>query len=83
MEAEKFICKKGSFTTERLENLNTHTKKIHVIHSVSNASDEKPRSTPQNGFHTKGTVDEIIDEMESRDPPVEIRNVISASITKI
>ena len=49
---------------------------------MSNASDEKPRSTPQNGFHTKGTFDEIIDEMESRDPPVEIRNVISASITK-
>ena len=67
MDTEKFICNKCSFTTERLEKLNTHTKKIHVIHNVSKASDVKPRSTPQNGFHTRETFDEIIDEMESRD----------------
>ena len=72
MDAEKFICNKCSFTTERLEKLNTHAKKIHVIHNGGNASDEKPRSTPQNGFHTKETFDEIIDELESRDPPVDI-----------
>ena len=79
MEPEKFICKKCFFTTEKLEKLNTHTKKIHVVHNVS--PDEKPRSTPQTGFHTRETFDEIIDEMESRDPPVDIRIVISAIIT--
>ena len=82
MDTEKFICKKCSFTTEKLEKLNTHTKKIHVIHNVGNAPDEKPRTTPQNGFYTKETFDEIIDELESRDPPVNIRIVISAIITK-
>ena len=82
MDTEKFICKKCSFTTEKLEKLKTHTKKIHIIHNVSKAYDEKPRTTPQNGFYTKETFDEIIDEMESRDPPVDIRIVISAIITK-
>ena len=82
MDAEKFVCKNCSFTTEKLEKLNTHTKKIHVVHNVS--SDEKPRTTPRNGFHihTRETFDEIIDELESRDPPVNIRIVISAIITK-
>ena len=82
MDAENFVCKKCSFTTEKMEKLNTHTKKIHVIHKVSKASDEEPRTTPRNGFHTRETFDEIIDEMESRDPPVDIRIVISAIITK-
>ena len=82
MDAEKFICKKCSFTTEKLEKLNTHTKKIHVVHNVGKASDEKPRSIPHTGFYTKGTFDEIIDELETRDPPVNIRIVISAIITK-
>ena len=82
MDKEKFICNKCSFTTEKLEKLNTHTKKIHVIHNVGNVSDEKQRSTPRNGFHTKETFDEIIDEMETRNPPVNIRIVISAIITK-
>ena len=81
MDTEKFICKKCSFTTEKLEKLNTHTKKIHVDHNVGKESDEKPRSTPQTGFHTRETFDEIIDELESRDPPVNIRIVISAIIT--
>ena len=80
MDAEKFICNKCSFTTERLENLNT--KKIHVIHYVGNASEEKPRAIPKTGFYTKETFDEIIDELESRNPPVNIRIVISAIITK-
>ena len=82
MDAEKFVCKKCSFTTEKLEKLNTHTKKIHVVHNVGKEPDEKPRSTPRNGFHTRETFDEIIDEMESRDPPVDIRIVRSAIITK-
>ena len=80
MDTEKFVCKKCSFTTEKLEKLNTHTKKIHVVHNVS--SEKKPRTTPRNGFHTRETFDEIIDEMESRDPLVNIRIVISAIITK-
>ena len=80
MDTEKFICKKCSFTTEKLEKLNTHTKKIHVVHNVS--TDKKPRSTPQNGFHTRETFDGIIDEMESRDPLGDIQIVISAIITK-
>ena len=82
MDPEKFVCKKCSFTTEKLEKLNTHTKKIHIVHNVSNTPDEKPRTTPRNGFHTRETFDEIIDELESRDPPVDIRLVISAIITK-
>ena len=82
MDTETFVCKKCSFTTEKLEKLNTHTKKIHIVHNVSNTPDEKPRTTPRNGFHTKETFDEIIDELESRDPPVDIRIVISAIITK-
>ena len=82
MDPEKFICNKCSFTTERLEKLNTHTKKIHIIHNVPNEPVEKQRSTSQNGFYTKETFDEIIDELESRDPPVNIRIVISAIITK-
>ena len=82
MDPEKFICKKCSFTTEKLEKLNTHTKKIHIVHNVSNTPVEKPRTTPRNGFHTRETFDEIIDKLESRDPPVDIRIVISARITK-
>ena len=82
MDTEKFICKKCSFTTERMEKLNSHTKKIHIVHNVGKASDEKPRTTPQTGFHTRETFDEIVDELESRDPPVNIRIVISAIITK-
>ena len=82
MDTEKFICKKCSFTTENLEKLNTHAKKIHVVRNVSKESDENPRSTPRNGFHTRETFDEIINELESRDPPVDIRIVISAIITK-
>ena len=82
MDTEKFICNTCSFTTERLEKLNTHAKKIHIIHNVSYTPVKKPRSTSQNGFCTKKTFDEIIDELESRDPPVDIRIVISAIITK-
>ena len=82
MDTKKFICKKCSFTTEELEKLNIHTEKIHIIHNVSEASDKKPRSTPQNGFRTKETFDGIIDELESRDTPVDIRIAISAIITK-
>ena len=80
MDPEKFVCKNCSFTTEKLEKLNSHTKKIHVVHNVS--SKEKQRTTQRNGFHTRETFDEIIDELESRDPPVDIRIVISAIITK-
>ena len=80
MDPEKFVCKKCSFTTEKLEKLNTHTKKIHVVHNVS--PDEKPRTTPRSGFQTRETLEEIIDDLESRDPPVNIRIVISANITK-
>ena len=80
METVKSICKKCSFTTEKLEKLNNHLKKISVVHNVS--TDEEPRSIPWNGFHTRETFDEIIDEMESRDPLVDIRIVISANITK-
>ena len=82
MDKEKFVCKKCYFITERLENLYIHTKKIRVIHYVFNSTVQEPRSTPQNGFHAKETIDEIIDEIESRDPPVNIRIVISAIITK-
>ena len=82
MDAENFICNKCSFTTEKLEKLNTLAKKIHIIHNVDSASEEKPRSTPKSGFYTKDTFDEIIDELESREPPVDIRIVISAIITK-
>ena len=81
MDTEKFVCKKCSFTTEKLEKLNSHTKKIHVVHNVLNTPEEKPRTTPRNGFHTRETFDEIIDELETRDPPVDIRIVISAIIT--
>ena len=83
MDKEMFICKKCSFTTERLEKLNSLTKKIHVIHNVSNSTDEKQRSAPKNGFYTKETFDKILDEMESRDPPVNIRIVITATRTKL
>ena len=83
MDAEKFVCKKCSFTTEKLEKLNTHAKKIHVVHNVGKAPDEKkPTTTSRSGFHTRETFDEIIDELETRDPPVDIRIVISAIITK-
>ena len=82
MDPEKFVCKKCSFTTERLEKLNSHTKKIHIVHNVGKTPDEKPRTTPQSGFYTKETFDEIIDELETSDPPVDIRIVISAIITK-
>ena len=82
MDAKKFVCKKCSFTTKKLKKLNTHAKKIHVVHNVGKAPDEKPRTTPRSEFHTRETFDEIIDELESRDPPVDIRIVISAIITK-
>ena len=61
MDKEKFICKKCSFTTERLEKLNSHTPKIHVIHNVSNATEKKQKSTSQNGLYTKETFNEFID----------------------
>ena len=46
MATKKFICKKCSFTTEKLEKLNTHTKKIHIIHNVGNVPVEKSKTTP-------------------------------------
>ena len=58
MDAEKFVCKKCSFTTEKLEKLNTHAKKIHVVHNVGKAPDEKPTTTSRSGFHTRETFDE-------------------------
>ena len=82
MDAEKFVCKKCSFSTEKLEKLNSYAKKIHVVHNVGKAPDEKPRTTPRSGFHTRETFGEIIDELESRDPPVDIQIVISAINTK-
>ena len=57
-------------------------KRFTLFVNVSKESDENPRSTPRNGFHTRETFDEIINELESRDPPVDIRIVISAIITK-
>ena len=80
MDVEKFVCKKCSFSSEKLEKLNNHAKKIHVVHNVS--PDEKPRTTSRSGFHTRETFDEIIDELETRDPPVDFRIVISAIISK-
>ena len=47
MDPVKFVCKKCSFSTEKLEKLNSHTKKIHIVHNVGEAPDEKPRTTPQ------------------------------------
>ena len=79
-ECRKVVLQEVSFTTEKLEKLNTHAKMIHVVHNVSPG--EKPTTTPRSGFHTRETFDEIIDELESRDPPVDIRIVISAIITK-
>ena len=57
----------------------------HVILNSSNSanlSDEKQRSSPLDGFHTKETFDVILDEMESIDP-VDIRIVITAIMTKL
>ena len=82
MDPEKFVCKKCSFTTEKLGKLNTHTKKIHVVHNVGKAPDENPRTTPRSGFYTEEAFDENINELETKDPPVDIRMVISAIITK-
>ena len=82
MDSEKYICKKCSFTTNRLEKLNSHVKTVHVIHNSSNSGDKEQRSGPQKGFYTKETFDEILDVMESRDPPVNIRFVITAIVTK-
>ena len=63
MDAEEFIRKKCYFTTVKMGKLNTHAKKIHVIHNVGSASDEKPRTTPLNGFYTEETFDKIINEL--------------------
>ena len=49
---------------------------------MSNSTDKKQRFTPQNEFYTKETFDEILDEMESRDPLVNIRIVMTAIMTK-
>ena len=40
-----------------------------ISKNVGKAPDEKPTTTSRSGFHTRETFDEIIDELESRDPP--------------
>ena len=82
MDRDKFICKKCSFNTDRLEKLNGHTKKIHVIRNSSNLYDMEERSRPQNGFCTRDAFDETLDVMESKDPPANIRFVTTVIITE-
>ena len=83
MDAEKFICNKCSFTTNVIGKAEMFIlKRFTLFIMCLIRSTRMPRSTPKTGFYTKETFDEIIDEMESRDPPVNIRIVISAIITK-
>ena len=79
MDVEKFICKKCSSVTERLKELNHRIESIHANH---NPSDKKQEPNSLTGFYTKEAFDQTLDALESRNPPVKVKFVLTAVVSE-
>ena len=79
MDVEKFICKKCSFVSERLEELTRHAEYNHSNHDSSDKMQE-PNSVT--GLYTEDAFHQILDVLESRNPPVKVKFVLTAVISE-
>ena len=78
MDVEKFSCKKCSFVSKRLEELNRH---IEPNHSNHDPSDKKQEPNSLTGLHTEEAFHQSLDALESRNPPVNAKFVLAAVIS--
>ena len=79
MEVEKFSCKKCSFVSERLEELNCH---IESNHSIYDPSDKKQEPNSLTGLYTEEAFHQTLDALESRNPPAKVKFVLAAVISE-
>ena len=79
MDVEKFSCKKCSFVSERLEELNRH---IESNHSNHDPSDKKQEPNSLTGLYTEDAFHQTLDALESGNPPVKVKFVLAAVISE-
>ena len=79
MDVEKFICKKCSFITERLEESNRH---IESNHSNHNPPDKKQKPNSLTALYTKEAFNQTLDALESKYLPVNVKFVMTAGISE-
>ena len=82
MDVEKFSCKKCSFVSERLEELNRH---IESNHSNHDPSDKKQEPNSLTGLYTEEAFHQTLDALdalESGNPPVKVKFVLAAVISE-
>ena len=79
MDVEKFSCKKCSFVSERLKELNRH---IESNHSNHDPSDKKQEPNSLTGLYTEEAFHQTLDALESRNPPVKVKFVLTAVISE-
>ena len=79
MDVEKFSCKKCSFVSERLEELNRH---IESNHSNHDPSDKKQEPNSLTGLYTEEAFHQNLDALESRNPPVKVKFVLAVVISE-
>ena len=79
MDKGKFICKKCSFVSEKLEELNHHDKSNH---SDPDPSDKKQEPNSLTGLYTKEAFHQTLDALDSRNPPVKVKFVLAAVISE-
>ena len=79
MDVEKFSCKKCSFVSERLEELNRH---IESNHSNHDPSDKKQEPNSLTGLYTEEASHQTLDALESRNLPVKVKFVLAAVLSE-
>ena len=79
MDAEKFSCKKCSFVSERLDEFNRH---IESNHSNNDPSDKKQEPFSVTGLYTEEAFHQTLDALESRNPPVKVKFILTAVISE-
>ena len=79
MDVEKFSCKKCSFVSERLEELNNHIESDDSNHG---SFGEKQEPFSVTGLYTEEAFHQTLDALESRNPPVKVKFVLTAVISE-
>ena len=79
MDVEKFSCKKCSFVSERLEELNNHIESDDSNHG---SFGEKQEPFSVTGLYTEKAFHQTLDALESRNPPVKVKFVLTAVISE-
>jgi len=79
MDVEKFSCKKCSFVSERLEELNNHIESDDSNHG---SFGEKQEPFSVTGLYTEEAFHQTLDALESRIPPVKVKFVLTAVISE-